>query len=597
MPKFRLATTLACSTLALSALLLSPSQAEACGGTMCDTGPTAMPVDQTGENILFRITDTTVEAHIQIQYDPETEAEKFAWVIPVSALPEFEVGSDLFFTNILNGTVPSYGNVATSDFCGDDGGDDDLGDEGTSDTGESEGDTGGGPDLPNVPFEGSVGAFDVAVLAGGTVEGVMQWLGDNGYQQDPAAEPILAQYIEDDFMFVALKLSTAAEVGEIHPIVLRYEGVTACVPITLTRIAAQEDMDIRVFFLGDSRVVPVNYRHVLVNPLKIDWFNSASNYKEVISMAVDSEEADGNAFVTEYAGGSNVVSTAGVYSDLWDADAFLDLGADPIGVIELLEEQSLIFCDLEWDNVCTTFHPLLQPMLDEFVPVPEGEDAASFYDCMECYADLVDLEAWDAEAFADRLDERIVRPGLNAVDLLSKNSYLTRMYTTISPVEMNVDPIFRSNATLPDVASLRMSTQTLHCDGSTTMELPDSRKVTFPAGELLVWPDFQDEMPWAEDVDAENMAVNTPLISLVDNTEVIDDLLAEWNDEDVGGDGGTGGDGDGGTGDEAGESGGPGADDENAGCACSATDDRPAGGVGFGLALLGLAGLVRRRRS
>ena len=48
-------------------------------------------------------------------------------------------------------------------------------------------------------------------------------------------------------------------------------------------------MDIRAFFLGDARVVPVNYRHVLLNPLKIDWFNNASNYKEVISMAVDAQ--------------------------------------------------------------------------------------------------------------------------------------------------------------------------------------------------------------------------------------------------------------------------------------------------------------------
>jgi hypothetical protein len=67
---------------ALAPLLLAglawsvPDRADACGGTFCDSGPNAMPVDQTGENILFVIDGTTVEAHIQIQYDPDTDGRQ-----------------------------------------------------------------------------------------------------------------------------------------------------------------------------------------------------------------------------------------------------------------------------------------------------------------------------------------------------------------------------------------------------------------------------------------------------------------------------------------------------------------------------------------
>jgi len=46
----------------------TPRDASACGGTFCDTGPRAMPVDQTGENIIFVMEPGQVEAHIQIQY-------------------------------------------------------------------------------------------------------------------------------------------------------------------------------------------------------------------------------------------------------------------------------------------------------------------------------------------------------------------------------------------------------------------------------------------------------------------------------------------------------------------------------------------------
>src|SRR5690606_20643080 len=250
-----------------------PTSAQACGGTFCDAGPTSMPVDQTGENILFHIGDNTVEAHIQIQIDPDTSAEQFAWVIPVMALPEFEVGSQPLFDALLNGSVPRYGRDFTTDTCPIQGAEESNGTGLTSfgssadEAGEEE--TGGDPSSePEVVFQDTVGAFEIAVLDGGTVEGVMTWLGDNGYQQDPAAEPILAEYLADEFLLVALKLAVDTEVAEVHPIVIRYSGVEPCVPIRLTRIAAAEDMDIRVFFLDDARVVPTNYRHVLVNPLK-----------------------------------------------------------------------------------------------------------------------------------------------------------------------------------------------------------------------------------------------------------------------------------------------------------------------------------------
>jgi MYXO-CTERM domain-containing protein len=581
------------SALAFTAPLVSglaiSTDAQACGGNFCDTGPTAMPVDQTGENILFRIGPDSVEAHIQIQIDPETTAEKFAWIIPVTALPEFEVGSQILFDNMLNGSVPSYGVNNQTDFCGEDtfgtGGDD--GDPGGETGSEAEGDGDGDGDSnnPEVVFQDSVGAFEIAVLDGGTVEGVMQWLGDNGYQQDPNAEPIIEQYLAEDFLFVALKFGVNQGIADVHPIVIKYAGTEACVPIRLTAIAAAEDMDIRTFFLGDARTVPINYRHVLVNPLKLDWFNNASNYKEVISMAVDAEQAEGNAFVTEYAGTSTVISLAGVYDPSWDQAPIAALMASPVGLYDVLAAQNLMFCDVEWDQTCTTLHPLLQPLLDQYVPVPEGVDPVLFWTSMADYAGMIDLVAWNAAEFAAAFDERIVQPGLNATELVAANPYLTRMYTTISPAEMGADPMFRQNPTLPEIQSLQMATQTLGCDGGTTVELPDGRSIYFPAGDPLTWPDFQDEMPWDEDIDQEGMADGAPLINLSDKSEEIDALLDEWNKN-------KGADGD----DDEGGNDDPGADDlGETGCSCTVDDRNPLGGLLFGFAALGLLGLVRRR--
>ena len=51
--------------LVATALWSAAPDARACGGTFCDVGPAAMPVDQTGENILFVIDEGFVEAHVQ----------------------------------------------------------------------------------------------------------------------------------------------------------------------------------------------------------------------------------------------------------------------------------------------------------------------------------------------------------------------------------------------------------------------------------------------------------------------------------------------------------------------------------------------------
>ena len=562
-------------TLAAGAWLGMPRTAEACGGTFCDAGPVPMPVDQSGENILFVMRPGEVEVHIQIQY--EGDAERFGWVIPVQSLPEVSVGSDPLFRNLLDGSVPMYGFTTQRDDCRAPGEFDNAGEGQTSGGGwgdDGDGDPGQGP--PDILLQETVGAFDIVVLDGQSVEQVVTWLEENDYQTDPAAEPILQEYLDEGHLFAAVRLTGGADTDEIHPIVLKFQSDEPCVPLRLTAIAATEDMDVRTFFLGDSRVVPMSYKHVLVNPLKIDWINRASNYKEVITMAVDADQANGRAFVTEYAGPSGVVSEAGVHSPSWQPAAFV--GIEPTQVVDLLTQQGLYICDFDWGNGCGGLHPLVQPILDEFLPLPAGLTRDEFYGDLEQHADLIDLERWDAQGFADALAQRIVEPGQNAVELLRRNPYLTRMYTTISPHEMTEDPMFHANADLPEVENLRNATQRILCDGASVWTLPDGREVFVPAGEP--WPEFEGEMPWEAEVQ-ETPAAGAPMM-LVDNNELIDQQLAAWNAQ-HGWDGSSDGGGSGGIDDASG-----------GGCAC--TVESPAQGAWWALAFTLGFGLWARRR-
>ena len=455
-----------------SAVALVPTEAAACGGFFCDGGPQPMPVDQTGEDILFIADGDKVEVHIRVEY--EGEAENFAWVIPTLSIPtDFSVGSEALIDNIKAASVPTYGIATQPDDCSLPSPEDPNSDDGAggADTGGTGAGTDGGEPGPTIYKQELVGAFEITVLGGGTVEEVMTWLAENGYQQDPAAEPILAEYLEENHYFAAIKLQGGADIDELHPIALKFDHSEPCVPLRLTRIAASEDMDVRTYFLGQNRVVPDNYRHVLVNPLKIDWPNQAANYKEVITRAVDADEANGRAFVTEYAGPSDVVSIFGLVDPNWNANAFIAL--DAVDVPTQLMLQGLLQCG--WDpntgeDSCAGINPMVDAVLGDFLPVPDGVDPWDFYNNTAAYEGLIDLSLWDGQAFADLLTERVIEPGQHAEELLTRHPYLTRMYTTISPHEMTEDPMFYENPDLEEVVAARTATNRILCSGGQRLD-------------------------------------------------------------------------------------------------------------------------------
>ena len=477
------------------------ADAVACGGTFCDGGPTGMPVDQKGENILFVVDRGNVEAHIQIQY--EGDPARFAWVLPLPAVPDvIEVGSQPLFANLLAATVPMYG-IGVCSFPINGGG--------------------GGAIVPTTPgsieilLRETVGAFDVTVLSSQSSAEVVRWLSDNGYQNIPTAPALFDAYVAEGFVFAAVKLTGGAGLDEIHPLTVRYRdtGAGACVPLKLTAVAALADMGVRAFFLGEGRVVPSNYFHVVPNPARFDWVNFADNYQEVVARAVD--EAGGHAFVTEYAGPSNIVSTAGLYSATWNPQRFVALPARD--VIFELEAQGLATCG---GGTCQFAHPLLLPLLREHLPPPPLVDEDAFYSCLACYPAEVDALTWDGVAFARDLLERIVSPGLNATRLLARYPYLTRLLTAISPEEMTVDPLFIERADLEPVSQVQ--TVSSGCSGGTLVTLPGDFQVALDGNNA--WPGFGDEMPWALSVMQYSETIDVPV---ADNSGLIADVLDEWN--------------------------------------------------------------------
>jgi hypothetical protein len=123
--------------------------------------------------------------HIQISYDPNTNAEKFAWMIPLTAVPEFSVGSQPLFDQIRAARCRSTTSRRPSRTAAA------LIPAGSASAGLSGDPTPGrfdqrrrrgtGGDGPTVLLEETVGAFDVAVLQDTELAPIQAWLEDNGY--------------------------------------------------------------------------------------------------------------------------------------------------------------------------------------------------------------------------------------------------------------------------------------------------------------------------------------------------------------------------------------------------------------------------------
>jgi hypothetical protein len=553
----RLPITLLAATLLTALPALAPTPAHACGGTFCDLPPPnqpPMPVDQSGENVLFVVENGRVEAHVQIQYTGNPE--RFAWVVPMPKKPKITAGSQRLFENLLQSTVPTFqvqgafaSNCGNSRFS--DGGgvgcgatSESTADEAAFAPGRANGAAGGSgqPSGPEVIGRASVGSYETVTLSGGSADELLTWLNENNYLVPDGTSKFLADYLEQQFVFVAIKLTAGAGLNEIHPLTFSYDGDEPCVPLKLTAVAATEDMGVRTFFLGSERFAPKNYKHVVVNDLRFDWTAATGrvsnnmgpalpgqqpaarqiNYNEVISEAVDSPLTNGRAFVTEYAGASSIVPGTGIADTRWNSTPFKTATASQ--ALNLLRSQGLLECTgSSASSTCTSPSPLLFPLLAQTLPVPLGANPANYYACITCFSEG-EPESWSGEYFALELEERIFGPARHAEDILRKNPYLTRMFTTISPAEMVEDPEF-IRTPRADVGLGRTASQQLQCDGSTAMIVGTDE--VYLQNDTTRWPDLPPAMPFALRV--EEYKSDGSVIVLRDNSKDIQAELAAFN--------------------------------------------------------------------
>jgi MYXO-CTERM domain-containing protein len=267
-----------------------PSPVAACGGFFCGQ----QPVDQQAERVVFAINaDGTTTMVVQIQY--QGEATDFAWVVPVGGVPD----ADSLATFPQAALLALDANTGPQFQFPDDP---ECYSAWELDAAAGPPRAGGGVD---VHLREQVGPYDVAVIESRDPTALTTWLRDNGFRVTSAMEPYIALYAAEGMKLLALRLQPGREVSEIEPFQLTLPGTSPTIPLRLTALAAEPEMGIAVFILGDMRYGPGgDWVDVSIDETQVVWrpytWPTETNWAAVVARTVDG--VGGKGFVTEFAG-------------------------------------------------------------------------------------------------------------------------------------------------------------------------------------------------------------------------------------------------------------------------------------------------------
>ena len=82
-----------------------------------------------------------------------------------------------------------------------------------------------------------IGGYDVARLGAADAGALDRWLDENGYALPEGAEPILADYADEDWRFVAIRLPRGSE-GRLKPLKISFDTEQTIYPMRLQQLAA-----------------------------------------------------------------------------------------------------------------------------------------------------------------------------------------------------------------------------------------------------------------------------------------------------------------------------------------------------------------------
>lgn len=453
--------------------------AHACGGFFCNN---SQPVNQAAERIIFsQNADGSTTAVIQVQYSGPSES--FSWMLPVVGSPDISVSSNAALAAAQNASNPQYTLTTVVEGDCDNGGGGILRSAGAEDSSTNAPPSAMDPEV-NVVNSGSVGPYDFVIIsvdpsASDVALVATEWLQENEYDVSELGRDRLVPYLESGMNLLAFRLTKGRDAGAIRPVVLNFGEGLPSIPLRPTAAAATDDMGIMVFVVGESRAIPANYLDLELNEAAINWLQPNSNYGDVVTQAAN--EAGGQGFVTEFAGDSSMFEDA-IYPEFvasqWESIQELE-------GFQLVRQSAGLFQG--WDGFSDVI------LAEVTKPAEISEEDWNANPINYIFSAEIDFTGLSSESFINRVQGEVVDPVLETAALFAGNRTVTRFFTTMSPDEMTMDPVFDFNAELEqEVSNLHTATRTIECSRG-VMQQDATWRVEFEngvtvRGESTNWP-------------------------------------------------------------------------------------------------------------
>lgn len=284
-----------------AATLTAAPNVFACGGCFHQPTPAAETTVVTGHRMAFAVSDTRTVLWDQIQYaGPPAD---FSWVLPVLPGAYVESSRDSWFESLDAVTatrvsapklVCAQPDSSTGCGCG----------ANVKASAALDEETPGGYENGNgvtVIHEGTVGPYATVTLESNDGDKLTAWLTQNGYSVPPDIAPVIAEYVEEGFDFIALRLSPGADVNQMTPVRVVTPGPPGPLPLRMVKAGVGDYVGITLYVIGEGRFSLPDLSEVTLatNELSWDFATSQSNYADVREEALS--ENFGYSYLTTFA--------------------------------------------------------------------------------------------------------------------------------------------------------------------------------------------------------------------------------------------------------------------------------------------------------
>jgi hypothetical protein len=126
----------------------------------------------------------------------------------------------------------------------------------------------------------NVGPYATVQLHSTDSSALDNWLTQNGYNIPASAVPIIAQYIQEGFDFLAMKLLPNQNVQAMRPVRVTTPGMFLSLPLRMAGIGTGVSVGISIWVVSDGRYEPANFPffHIEDSALVWDFKTQSSNY-------------------------------------------------------------------------------------------------------------------------------------------------------------------------------------------------------------------------------------------------------------------------------------------------------------------------------